>query len=224
MTLFYSPYLVTSLATLDPAYRILALVAYCVVMTRNYRLIKEVDQHRRMKWVVYGSLLGIIPEVMILITRFLLVSAGYGHVLSSDTFVIMNQMANTAIGIVPITWGYAIIKHRVFEINVVIRQGLQYLLARNVLQLLFALPLIALTYTIISNRNQTISDIVAHNPVYLTLIAIAGVGFTDPRASARALGLTAREAACMPKSMLRRATTATTTTTLPGGVGRVRVR
>lgn len=56
------------------------------------------------------------------------------------------------------------------------------------------------------------------------VIAIAGVGFTGPRASARALGLTPREAACIPKSMLRRATTATTTTTLPGGVGRVRVR
>lgn len=176
MTVFYNPYFVTKLATLDPAYRILALVAYCVVMTRNYRLTKKGDQHRRMKWLVYGSLLGIIPEVMILISRFVLVSAGYGQVLSSETFVTMNQVANAAIGIVPITWGYAIIKHRVFEINVVVRRGLQYLLAKNVLQLMFALPLIALAYTIISNRNQTISDIVSHNPVYLSLIAIAGVG------------------------------------------------
>ena len=176
ITLFYDPPIVTKLATFDTAYRILALFAYCVVMTRNYRLIKEVDQHRRMKWVVYGSLLGIIPEVMILITRFVLVSAGYGHALAGDAFVTMNQMANAAVGIVPITWGYAIIKHRVFEINVVVRRGLQYLLAKNVLQLLFALPLIALAYTIISNRNQTISDIVSHNPVYLSLIAIAGVG------------------------------------------------
>jgi hypothetical protein len=176
MTVFYNPYFVTKLADIDTAYRILALVAYCVVMTRNYRLVKEVDQRRRMKWVVYGSLLGILPEVMILMTRFVLVSAGYGQVLSGATFVTMNQVANTAIGIVPITWGYAIIKHRVFEINVVVRRGLQYLLARNVLQILFALPLIALAYTIISNRNQTISDIVSHNPVHLSLIAIAGFG------------------------------------------------
>jgi hypothetical protein len=176
MAVFYNPYFVTKLATLDTTYRILALGAYCVVMTRNYRLVKEVDQHRRMKWVVYGSLLGIIPEVMILVSRFVLVSAGYGQVLSGETFVIMNQVANTAIGIVPITWGYAIIKHRVFEINVVVRRGLQYLLARNVLQILFALPLIALAYTIISNRNQTISDIVSHNPVHLSLIAISGFG------------------------------------------------
>jgi hypothetical protein len=176
MTRFYNAYFVARLATLDTGYRILALIAYCVVMTRNYRLGKEVDQHRRMKWVVYGSLLGIIPEVMILTSRFVLVSAGLGQVLSGDSFVIMNQVANAAIGIVPITWGYAIIKHRVFEINVVIRRGLQYLLARNVLQILFALPLIALAYTIISNRNQTISDIVSHNPLYLSLIAIAGIG------------------------------------------------
>ena len=176
MTVLYNPYFVTRLAVLDTAYRILALVAYCVVMTRNYRLVKEPDQHRRMKWVVYGSLLGILPEVSILVARFILVSAGYGQVLSGDTFVAMNQVANAAIGIVPITWGYAVIKHRVFDTTVVARRGLQYLLARNVLQILFALPLIALAYTIISNRNQTISDIVSHNPVYLSLIAIAGVG------------------------------------------------
>jgi len=176
MTVFYNPYFVTKLAVLDTAYRILALVAYCVVMTRNYRLVKEPDQHRRMKWVVYGSLLGILPEVIILVARFILVSAGFGQVLSGDTFVAMNQVANAAIGIVPITWGYAIIKHRVFDTTVVARRGLQYLLARNVLQILFALPLIALGYTIISNRNQTISDIVSDNPVYLSLIAIAGVG------------------------------------------------
>jgi len=176
MAVFYHPYFVTKLATLDTAYRILALVAYCIVMTRNYRRVKEPGQHRRMKWVVYGSLVGILPEVTILVARFGLVSAGYGQVLSGETFVTMNQVANAAIGIVPVTWGYAIIKHRVFEINVVVRRGLQYLLAKNVLQLLFALPLIALIYTIISNRNQTISDIVSQNPVYLSLIAIAGFG------------------------------------------------
>ena len=176
MTVFYNPYVVTKLANLDTAYRILALVAYCLVMTRNFRLVQEPDQHRRMKWVVYGSLVGILPEVFILVARFGLVSAGYGQVSSGETFVALNQVANAAIGIVPITWGYAIIKHRVFGINVVVRRGLQYLLARNVLQLLFALPLIALIYTIISNRNQTISDIVSDNPVHLSLIAIAGVG------------------------------------------------
>ena len=176
MTVFYNPSFVTKLAGFDTAYRMLALVAYCIIMIRNYRLVKEVDQHRRMKWVVYGSLLGILPEVMILLTRFVLVSAGLGHIVSGATFVTLNQVANAAIGIVPVTWGYAIIKHRLFEINVVVRRGMQYLLAKNVLQILFALPLVALGYTIVSNRNQTVSDIVSHNPVYLSLIAIAGVG------------------------------------------------
>ncbi|MEK6408993.1 MAG: protein kinase [Acidobacteriota bacterium] len=176
MSAFYNPYFVSKLATFDTAYRILALVAYCILITRNYRLVKEPDQHRRMKWVVYGSLLGILPEVIFLVARFGLISAGYGHLFSGGTFVTLNLVANTAIGIIPVTWGYAIIKHRVFDTNVVVRRGLQYLLARHVLQVLFALPLIALAYTIISNRNQTISDIVSHNPVYLSLIAIAGIG------------------------------------------------
>ena len=176
MTVFYAGSFVAKVASFDITYRILALVAYCVVLTRNYRSVTEVDQHRRMKWVVYGSLLGILPEVMILMSRFVLGLIGQGQILTGDTFIFLNQIANAAIGIVPITWAYAIIKHRVFDINVVVRRGLQYLLAKNVLQILFALPLVALAYTIISNRNQTISDIVSHNPVYLSLIAIAAVG------------------------------------------------
>jgi hypothetical protein len=176
MAVFYSPSFVTFLARIDGAYRILALVAYCVVMTRNYRLEKEVDHRRRMKWVVYGSLVGILPEVAILTARFVLLAAGQGHLLSGDTYIALNLVANTAIGIIPIAWGYAIIKHRLFEIHVVVRRGLQYLLAKHVLQILFALPLLALGFTIITNRNQTISDIVSHNPVYLSLIAISVVG------------------------------------------------
>ncbi|MFY9554071.1 MAG: protein kinase [Blastocatellia bacterium] len=176
MAVFYNPYLVTKVAGFDITYRIVALMACCIVMTRNYRMVKQPDQHRRMKWVVYGSLLGIVPEVMILVARFAFVSTGYGQIVSGDKFVTMNLLANTAIGVIPISWGYAIIKHRVFDTNVVIRRGLQYLLARNVLQLLFALPLIALAYTIISNRNQTVTEIVSRNPVFLSLIAIAGLG------------------------------------------------
>jgi hypothetical protein len=176
MSVFYAGSFASKVSTFDQAYRILALVAYCVILMRNYRLVTDVDQHRRMKWVVYGSVLGILPELLILVSRVTLGSLGQGQVLSTDTFVALNQIANAAIGIVPVTWGYAIIKHRLFDINVVVRRGLQYLLAKNVLQILLALPLVAFAYTIISNRNQTISDIVSHNPVYLSLIAFAAIG------------------------------------------------
>jgi len=176
MTVFYGGSFATNVATFDLSFRMIALVAYCLVLMRNYRLTREVDQHRRMKWIVYGSVLGILPQIIILATRFALNSLGQGQILSTDTFVVLNQLANAAVGIVPITWGYAIIKHRVFEINVVVRRGLQYLLAKNVLQILLALPLVALVYTIISSRNQTITEIVTHNPVYLSLAVLAAVG------------------------------------------------
>src|SRR5207249_2794585 len=54
--------------------------------------------------------------------------------------------------------------------NVVIRRGLQYLLAKNVLRMILMLPVIGL---IVSNRNRTISEIVLHSSIYFYLCLAA---------------------------------------------------
>lgn len=158
-----------------------ATIAICAVIVRNYRLIKEPDQHRRMKWVIYGSVAGLLPTVASSFVTFNLGGTDHSQRLASSISITIDQVAGIALVIVPITLSYAIIKHRVFDINVVIRRGLQYVLAKNVLRIVLALPLIGLAYQIISNPNQTISDIVFHNPIYLFLFAAAAVSLKSRR-------------------------------------------
>jgi len=46
----------------------------------------------------------------------------------------------------------AILKHRLFDIHVVLRRGLQYLVARNVLRFILALPALAVLYSLVTKR------------------------------------------------------------------------
>jgi hypothetical protein len=55
----------------------------------------------------------------------------------------------------------------VFDIRVVVRRGVQYLLARQALQALAALPVVVLISIVVSNRDQTISELVGRTSGYL---------------------------------------------------------
>ena len=83
--------------------------------------------------------------------------------------------ANVMTALIPLSFGYAIIKHRVFDITVVVRRGLQYLLAKNALRALLLLPVGALAYGVIVHRDQPLGALLLSNSVYLYLIVAAVV-------------------------------------------------
>jgi serine/threonine-protein kinase len=177
----FSPHLYLKvLPAVGSPFYLFITIAICAVIVRKYRLIKEPDQHRRMKWVIYGSVAGLVPLLINTITGFTLDASGQiggtqGHTPLSTGLRTLDLIADLAVGIIPITFGYAIIKHKVFDINVVVRRGLQYVLAKNGLRVILALPLVGLGYQIISNPDQTVSDILFHNPLYLFSAAAAAV-------------------------------------------------
>ncbi len=157
------------------ALELTAVLAMCAVILRNYLLVKEADQRRRIKWMIYGSIVGILPSVLYLVLR--LIFPWTGRPASTEgavrylSFVIGNFMSVA----VPISIGYAVLKHRVFDIQIVVRRGLQYLFAKNVLRLIIALPLAALILTIIANRDLSLTAILTSNPFLILLIGAVGL-------------------------------------------------
>ena len=149
--------------------------AMCAVIARDYRLVKEPDQRRRIKWVIYGSIVGIVPGLLHLGLQFLLIL----YFPSSESTVklinLNNTIANFMTAAIPLSIGYAVLKHRAFDVNVVIRRGLQHLFAKQALRVILALPLAGLLYTVIANRNLPLVAILTGNPLLLLLIAAAGL-------------------------------------------------
>jgi len=157
------------------ALELTAVLGMCAVILRNYLLVREPHQRRRIKWMIYGSIVGILPSVLYMVFR--LIFPGTGRPASTEStvrylsFVIGNFMSVA----VPISVGYAVLKHRLFDVQIVIRRGLQYLFAKQVLRVILALPLAALVWTIIVNRDLPLTVILTSNPFLLLLIAAVGL-------------------------------------------------
>jgi hypothetical protein len=151
-----------------------ASLAMCAVIIRNYRSVREPDQRRRIQWVIYGSIVGIAPNLLntaaLSVSRLRFIE-DQSSTASSALGAVTRLMAMA----VPLSIGYAVLKHRAFDVNVVIRRGLQHLFAKQGLQVILALPIAGLLYTIIVNRNLPLTAILTGNPLLLVLIAAAGL-------------------------------------------------
>jgi len=126
MALGASPLTYSIWGSLTGAYLIAALAA----IVWNYRRLKDVNERRRLRLLMAGFAAGImafLPNIAIGSTPlvFVIGSAYYGSPLP-----VMFSLLQVAL---PITVGYAILRHRIFDIRVIVRQGLQYAAARGLL-------------------------------------------------------------------------------------------
>jgi GAF domain-containing protein len=149
-----------------------AVIGILAVIPYRYRRLTDDDQRRRIRWVVYGSSLALVPDLWYLAVNFVEGRVGPGLAL----------LANTSSLAIPLSLAYAVVKHRVLDIKVVVRRGVRYLLARRALQAAVALPLAVLAYTVVAHRHRTIAEIVSENRGYLfwVVAAAAGLRFRRP--------------------------------------------
>jgi hypothetical protein len=146
-----------------------ALLGMVLVLPYNYRRLTDEDQRRRVRWVVYGSIVGLAPQLWWLGVSLLERTVGPTALSRFDLAV--NGFTVT----IPLVLAYAVVKHRVLDIKVVVRRGVQYLLARRALQALVALPFVALLYVLLGHRDLTLTELVTETSAYLFWIALAGI-------------------------------------------------
>jgi hypothetical protein len=74
--------------------------------------------------------------------------------------------------LIPISFAYAIARHQVIPVGLIIRRGIQYILARNGLRILIAMPVAGLLLTIIANRHRPLDEILFRNPSTFTCLLL----------------------------------------------------
>jgi hypothetical protein len=155
-------------------YSVIINLAMAAASIRNYRLIPEGDQRRRLQWAFFGIIGASIPGGLIIGSWFVLTVFPLSIETTRLTLA-LNQLGNAFGLMIPVSLAYAILRHRVLDIRVAVRIGIQHLLATNVLRVLFLLPFAALIYELMSQRDKTISALLFQTSVKWTLLLAMAV-------------------------------------------------
>ncbi|MDR3748887.1 MAG: SpoIIE family protein phosphatase [Acidobacteriota bacterium] len=127
---------------------LLVFLGSVVILAVNYFRLREVNERRRIRLVVFGLLLFLVDFL-----AFLLFSS------------FQKTLWLSAIAISPLVFGlaqvpfticvaYAVLKQRLFQVSFIVRQGLQYALAKNGIRTLQMLAILVVTLTALALIGQ----------------------------------------------------------------------
>ncbi|MGH9555562.1 MAG: hypothetical protein ACRD2Y_07035, partial [Terriglobales bacterium] len=147
----------------------------------NYRRLDDVNQKRRIRVLVTGTLVGYLVLVPYAVMSAMRGSAqsGIGRILFSWPALLLVTVLYQAF---PLSWAYAILRHRLFDIRVIVRRGLQYALARGVL--LTAVPAlgILLVADLLLHGQQPLLQILRERGwIYVVLGGLAAAAYVKRR-------------------------------------------
>jgi len=136
-----------------------------ILLLVNFRRLKDVNERRRVRVVIVG--LACFMGGPVWATQLPLAT-------------VVDFLIASASLLFPLSFGYAILRHRAFDIHVLIRQGLQYALARGVL--VSALPALGLflVFDVVWHADERVADVLsARGWVYAVMAFLAVVAHTQ---------------------------------------------
>ncbi len=151
------------LTVVTAAYALAGLIA----LFMNYRRLTDVNERRRVKVLVVGAVGGLAPGFLVIAYSWLRSSADLSESIFRSPAASIGTLSLLCF---PVSFAYAILRHRLFEIGTLIRQGLQYALARRVLESLVPVLGLALAADVLLHREQTLASVVGTRGwAYLTV-------------------------------------------------------
>jgi hypothetical protein len=77
--------------------------------------------------------------------------------------------------LIPLSFAYAVARHKVIPVSFVVRRSLQYLLAKNALRALLILPILGIVWNVGSNPDRTLGEILLNNSFSFYFFIAVGV-------------------------------------------------
>src|SRR5215467_5948340 len=100
-------------------YGTIYFVIAAVMLWRSYRKASNPLQQQQMKWISRGTVLAIGPYTLLYVIPYL-----FG-VLPTPTM----KISVLSLVLLPVTWGYAIVRYRLMDVDIIFKRGVAYTLA-----------------------------------------------------------------------------------------------
>jgi eukaryotic-like serine/threonine-protein kinase len=160
---------------LYPLLGTLLLVASLITLAVRFLRMRDANARRRLQLLF----LALLPGTAAFAFGFLVdtLKLGYGWDVASRLLHTPTTMLGSWI------FAYAVVRHRMFNIRVLVRRSLQYALARGTLLAIMSLPVIGLVLFLYAHRRDSLAVLLTGTPaVYLLLILplVAVVRYRKP--------------------------------------------
>jgi hypothetical protein len=107
---------------------LVAVFAGGSLLVRSFHRVDDRNERRRLRVLVVGTIVGLAGLVPITMAGFFNLPAGASGMLRSPVVL---AGAHVLFLVLPASFAYAILRHQVFRIGFILRQGLQYAMARR---------------------------------------------------------------------------------------------
>jgi hypothetical protein len=148
------------------------LVWGLTMLVVNYRQLTDITERRRVRVVVMGLLVGCLLGAPVIPLYWLTTGDDLDRTLFNSPLSAVPTLLMLAI---PLSFTYAILRHRLFDVSVMIRQGVRYALARRVVG--SVIPLLALglvaDLALMHRDDAVVAVFQAHVWVYVVLAGLA---------------------------------------------------
>src|SRR5208282_4102315 len=147
----------------EMAYGALLFVVAAAVLWQSYRLASTTILRQQLKWVTRGTILAVVPYTLFYVLPYLMGSLP-GTV---------GKLSVLSLGLLPLTFGYAIFRYRLMDVDLIFKRGVVYTLAAaTVVGMYFAL--VAGVATLVQMRQPS------SGPVGLILAVVVTALLFDP--------------------------------------------
>jgi hypothetical protein len=113
-------------AAVTTAYTIAAVILLAI----GYRRLTDLTERRRLRVLTIGSSVGLLSALPVVAGYWGRSEVSLEYSIFASPIVAVGSIAALAL---PVSFAYAILRHRLFDIRLMVRRGLQYALARRVL-------------------------------------------------------------------------------------------
>ena len=148
---------------------LVAFLASVVILPVNYFKLREVNERRRIRLVIFGLLLFIVDFLVFFLFSLSRKTYWIAEIAISPLMFGLSQVPFT------LCVAYAVLKQRLFQVSFIVRQSLQYAVARGAL--LIPIPILAgiLVFDLAVHKDQPFGALLsAHGWAYV-LIGAAGI-------------------------------------------------
>jgi two-component system, NtrC family, sensor kinase len=113
----YSPAFVARFYRISVAHLLVALVISAGTLIRRFVVSKNTVARQQLKWVVWGSVLAIVPFTFLY---------GIGFVLGNDAATPVRDFSVVPLVLIPLSFGYSVVRYRLMDVELVVRRAAVY--------------------------------------------------------------------------------------------------